>query len=607
MAAANAATRTTVTPPAKFSAWSAVPRAIGVAAGEVGASVADLTNAARVMRDTPASQLRQGLPIDAFSSELGQSVRSYWDEFKPDPNTASTAEQVLFGFSRGLAKIVPATIAAGPAGAIAAGVEEAMTVSDELRRKGVGVDARTKAGIVQGAGLGAAALPLLGRTLAETAALYVAGGPGGFMAQQALTRKILEDAGHESLAAGYDPFDPIGLAVASLIPAGFTAWGLRGQAKAAKAAAAADAAKAAEDFRAGDVPSQRTAIADAAAQTADTLRMPREVVDAAMVQNITFPESAGVRVLPEAAAIADDLRSMARGAGWAQEGGQIMRDVPRNLDQATMDPAEARWIHHQGEVIGRTKWIPGQQWYGDMRAELGRAGLSNPAEIQAAIEKAVAGEPLKAAEARTVDWMRAEVQRMQDAMWRLDDADATARDAFDAGLSRADAADVELTSRAAEIDPDGVERAAMQYENDDAAFMAAMRRIVDGQEAAGQPTAAVRPTQDAGSGARPGGEEAGTAQGATADPVARLNEPAGAAPKPAADPVMSTVAARVADLEQTAPDLVVRMTDDGKPVTLAQELAEVRRLAAEGSDTELGALDADLLRVAAECALSTGG
>lgn len=70
---------------------------------------------------------------------------------------------------------------------------------------------------------------------------------------------------------------------------------------------------------------------------------------------------------------------------------------------------------------------------------------------------------------------------------------------------------------------------------------------------------------------------------------------------------MSTVAARVADLEATAPGMVVRIAEDGKPVTLADDLAEVRRLAAEGSDTTLGALDADLLRVAVECALSTGG
>ena len=270
-----------VAPPAKFSAWSAIPRAIGVAAGEVGASAADLVNAARVFRDTPSREIAaSGLPTSAFSSELGDTVRKYLDDFRPDPNTASTAEQVLFGFSRGLAKVVPATIVAGPVGAIVAGIEEGMTVSDELRRKGVGADARTKAGMIQGAGLASAALPLLGTTLAETAALYVAGGPGGFMAQQALTREILRDAGHDQIAAGYDPFDPVGLAVASLIPAGFTAYGLRGQVKAARA-------KAAADFNAGPVPSEPTPVAAAVADAYKPAppRIPPEVVDAAMVQN----------------------------------------------------------------------------------------------------------------------------------------------------------------------------------------------------------------------------------------------------------------------------------------------------------------------------------
>ena len=270
-----------VAPPAKFSAWSAIPRGIAVAAGEVGASAADLVNAARVFRDTPSREIAtSGLPTSAYSSELGDTVRKYWDDFRPDPNTASMAEQVLFGFSRGLAKVVPATIAAGPVGAIVAGIEEGMTVSDELRRKGVGADARTKAGMIQGAGLASAALPLLGTTLAETAALYVAGGPGGFMAQQALTRQILRDAGHDQIAAGYDPFDPVGLAVASLIPAGFTAYGLRGQVKAARA-------KAAADFNAGPVPSEPTPVAAAVADAYKPAppRIPPEVVDAAMVQN----------------------------------------------------------------------------------------------------------------------------------------------------------------------------------------------------------------------------------------------------------------------------------------------------------------------------------
>jgi hypothetical protein len=48
------------------------------------------------------------------------------------------------------------------------------------------------------------------------------------------------------------------------------------------------------------------------------------------------------------------------------------------------------------------------------------------------------------------------------------------------------------------------------------------------------------------------------------------------------------------------------MDDAGQPVRLADELAAVRKAAQEGTETEFGALDAPLLKVAAECALATG-
>ena len=41
-------------------------------------------------------------------------------------------------------------------------------------------------------------------------------------------------------------------------------------------------------------------------------------------------------------------------------------------------------------------------------------------------------------------------------------------------------------------------------------------------------------------------------------------------------------------------------------VSLADELAAIRKAAQEGTDTDFGALDAPLLKVAAECALSIG-
>ena len=91
------------------------------------------------------------------------------------------------------------------------------------------------------------------------------------MAQQALTREILQSGGYDTLGAQYDPLDPVGLAVSALIPAAFTAWGVRGQRIAAKQAA--DAA-----FVAGPVPSEPAPVAAAVRQA-----YAPETVDAARV------------------------------------------------------------------------------------------------------------------------------------------------------------------------------------------------------------------------------------------------------------------------------------------------------------------------------------
>jgi hypothetical protein len=280
-------------PKPKTSAWAdvgnaltAVPRGIGEAGAQVMGTAADLAASIRRFRDASREELKAqhqpGAPAINYSSELGDSLRDRGREFRPDPETASTAEQILYGFSRGAAKIVAGAVAGGVPGVLAAGAEEAFTQSDELKRQGVDVDTRSKAGLVQGAGLALAALPAAGTTIKSTLALYAAGGPGGFVAQQALTREILQSAGYEKLGLGFDPFDPVGLAVASLIPAGFAAYGFR-QAKIAAAVRdlpdlppRADAAPGAPPT-AEPMPSRLSPIADA------VRRYPQEVEDAARV------------------------------------------------------------------------------------------------------------------------------------------------------------------------------------------------------------------------------------------------------------------------------------------------------------------------------------
>lgn len=299
--AAIAAAPAYIPPPKpKTSAWadvgsvlSAVPRGIGEAAAQVMGTAADAAGAYRAIRDaTPAQRKaidRGGVPVESFSSGFGDALRDRGREFRPDPQTAGTAEQILYGFSRGASKIIAGAAAGGIPGVIAAGLEEAVSTADDLRREGVDIDTRAKAGLVQGAGLALAALPAAGQTVAGTLGLYAAGGPGGFIAQQALTREILRGAGYEQLGMGYDPLDPVGLAVSSLIPAGFAAWGFR-QAKIAQAV------KSLPDLpRAGDAPPVEAAHAAVGAAPPSELspvaraamRYPQEVEDAARVLHQT--------------------------------------------------------------------------------------------------------------------------------------------------------------------------------------------------------------------------------------------------------------------------------------------------------------------------------
>lgn len=166
---------------------------------------------------------------EAFSTELGTSFRATARSFAPDPQTAGKAEQLIFGLGRFATKAVGYSLAAGPIpGAVLTGADEGMTEADRLKAEGVDIQTRTKVGAVAGVVAGVSvALPIAGKTLAQTAGLVAVGGPGGFYAQQAASKAILENAGYDKLAEQHDPFDPVGLAVSTLVPAAFGGFAMR--------------------------------------------------------------------------------------------------------------------------------------------------------------------------------------------------------------------------------------------------------------------------------------------------------------------------------------------------------------------------------------------
>lgn len=170
----------------------------------------------------------------AFSTDVGTGLRSTARDIMPDPATSNAVENVLAGVGRFGAKAIGYSIFGGPGvGAALTGADEAMTEADRLKAQGVDIETRTKVGAVAGlAGAAGVALPVAGKTLAQTAALVVAGGPASFVAQQAASRAILQNAGYDKIGDQYDPFDPVGLAVSTLVPAGFGALAARGAARA---------------------------------------------------------------------------------------------------------------------------------------------------------------------------------------------------------------------------------------------------------------------------------------------------------------------------------------------------------------------------------------
>jgi hypothetical protein len=167
---------------------------------------------------------------EALNSDVGRSFRNVANDQYPDWTTATTAEQVLFGFGRPVVKLGIGALA-GPVGVFGAAVQEGMTAADTLPLN-VDQATRLKVGAISAVGMGLALLPVAGQSLRSTVPLYLAGGPGGFMAQQAATSAILGRAGYAEIAKQYDPLDPLGLAVSTLVPLPFAVAGARGAARA---------------------------------------------------------------------------------------------------------------------------------------------------------------------------------------------------------------------------------------------------------------------------------------------------------------------------------------------------------------------------------------
>lgn len=282
--------------PVKFSAWglaTSAPRGVAAGAAQGVGSAADILGAfGRVMAATdarPGGMFSTSAPttlsdlitgeseqdrahrklvnegID-YRSEAGALFRNVARDYRPDPATTHAAEQVVFDIARVGSKAITAAVAMGNVpGAVAAGMEEGFSQADDLAQQGVDLATRTKVGAVTAVTNAASfALPVAGKTWQQTVGLALAGGPVGFMAQNAATREILKSADYSKLAEQYDPLDPVGLALSTVIPLGFGALAMRGARGAKVAADGAPVKDSAPVERAVDTPKAPDDVVDAA-------------------------------------------------------------------------------------------------------------------------------------------------------------------------------------------------------------------------------------------------------------------------------------------------------------------------------------------------------
>lgn len=596
-----------------FSVWdaaAAVPRGIVAGVGEMGASATEVVSgfydAFKRLRDATPEQMREyervgTLKPGDFRTEFGRAMRDEAQSWMPDPATTHASAQVIAEFSRMIGKVgVTVPFAGLVGGAAIVGAEEGFTTSDKLAQEGVDIDTRSSVGAIT-AGITAAtfALPVAGKTLKSTAALALGGGPVAYIAQQQATREILNRADYSKLGDRYDPFDPVGLALSTLLPLGFGALGLRAANKAAAKAAADeagrvakraadDAAAAEREFMAGPMPSEKTAVSraiDAQMEDAARVSLLREVSDAH-------------RLTPD-----DDLAgSAAHDAAMARAMEQIVAREPVDVTELVLSQTRERMALDSDIAAMETKRVDlvsaaadladrgeVRQWRAELDALNSRAPQVDHEATQALAKQIQASSRLSfkkafaEAERRIAELaadFTAKTDRIEQAIKRNAKAQQAVQDLAELDKRLATARErqaalpeLRVATRSGEANQIGGQTFAE--------FVAKVDKAA--READAEARRLTRPAKDA----------------AKAPAKEQAKEPA----KPAAPPAKQTaeasagIARAAADLEAVNPDLPVQLDGMDAPMPMSELMKRVKEEAA--ADLE----NAKLVEVAAACAL----
>lgn len=558
---------------AKHNGWTAIPRAVAGAASELAGNVSDVLGAyskASVAYGAQSSNpfgqtdlekqqskvLRDALNTDddLFRSSLSAPLYEYARELRPDPTTAGVAEQIAFGLTKGLTKAVGLSVIGGPlTGATGLGLSEGMTTAEDLAAEGVDLSTRSKVGGVVGAVSGVSAvLPIAGQTVAKTAALAFSGGPAAFVGQQLAIQKILENADYAELAQQYDPLDPVGLAVSTLVPAGFGAWAHRGRSYTSKITPQANQERESN-------PTERVNSASSPEQSPDKVPAATpspEQTDALMTHNLTIQR--------DAHETADPLSEVSKSLEKLQAGylGEIADLLPVAGNRADF-----------GAVAQMKKEVA------QIEFDLGRLDENFSSEAKRFQKEGLSRQAAESAARKALGEKRIDLQSRRDALESQIDLNAKAsqaqqRIAVIEKLRQQTAADLDAlnTGKLPEVIRStvqslGLEPAMVSEVNDSVrAGWGPISKIVDTIRNAMSMSSSQADTEN----------------------------------------IKSPLINRMNQLSNERPEMIVGLGENERPITISESVQSLKAEILEGNDQDLGRLDADLLKVAAECFISTG-
>lgn len=218
-----------------------VPNAV-LTTGNAWSGILDAYGKAAAYRDAPAAAMLAGRPapdmgqlqsqtIDQIgNNQLGPQLRKEAKRYTPDPQTAGTAGQIVFGVGTSLAKAGAYSLT-GPAAPALFGLDLGVNRADELKDQGVNTTTANVAGAITGVagGLGLRLPAALGATRLQSAAIGAALNPALNVAELGGIQLLLKNADYAKIAAQYQPFDPVNLAVAAVTGAAFGAAFHRGR------------------------------------------------------------------------------------------------------------------------------------------------------------------------------------------------------------------------------------------------------------------------------------------------------------------------------------------------------------------------------------------